>query len=154
MASVVAGGSSASWTQNRANVLAIVTKWLQTVNEKGDAADPYLGIRRWEDLPSALWCCRLFAERFSHYLIHVYVIPKGCINPGQPLAEDNVINYLRRAIIAGKDKFQVGANVEAQRFLQCLDGGSGADAVWLASLQEQCRKIVFNRAKDEGKQMC
>eukprot|EP00966_Prymnesium_polylepis_P261395 6037738-Prymnesium_polylepis.1 len=76
-AAITPEGEGASWLQQQANVGRIFTLFV--------AQDSVLTVD-WDLLGAAILCDRPVYERFSGFLVHVYLIPAGVKNAGLPLA--------------------------------------------------------------------
>ena len=85
MAAIKGDGESESWLRQKANVARIFTEFQEQ--------DTHLSVS-WELLSASVRCDRPIYERFAHFLVHVYVIPKGVKNAGLSLGGQSVLNYL------------------------------------------------------------
>ena len=145
MAAITPEGNSTSWLQQKANVARIFSQF--------QAQDPELSVD-WDDLAAAVLCARPVYERYSHFLVHVYVIAAGVKNAGMPLACQSVLNYLGSLLNRAASRFLATGSADIKEFFFCLEPKSGCDsAKWLRKLKEKIVKITFERAVKLGLQM-
>ena len=147
MPAITGDGESTSWLQQKQNVARILGEFLAQDTE-GLATD-------WALLSSSVLCDRPFYERALHFLVHVYLIPKGVKNAGLPLACQSVLNYIGSMLNAAGQRFLVGSAAPwIKEFFFCLEPRSGsASAKWLQKLKQKVVKITFERAVKLGEQL-
>jgi hypothetical protein len=145
MASISGKGKSVSWMGQHQAVLKIVNAFIAQDDELEHHA-------HWDDLPEHVVCACAFYERLAYFLLHVYVIPGGVRNQGEPLSGDTPKNYLGIAINQAADKFKaVGSSDDSKRFFNCQDQNSTApEAQWLRKLRANLRREVMERADSTG----
>lgn len=147
MAALTADADSDSWLQQKGNVARILNEFVAQDELSKDRP------ATWAALSEEVLCRPPFYERLSHYLVHVYEIPKGVKNAGMPLACDSVRNYLGTAINKAAGKFKAGGSIDTQQFFFCLDTKSSSDsATWLHKLKKKIQRVTFERAKEAGEQ--
>ena len=147
MAALRPDGESTSWLQQKQNVARIFDEFLRQ-DSFGLATD-------WGLLSASVLCDKPVYERFSHYLVHVYLIPAGVKNAGLPLACQSVLNYLGSALNRAASKFLAGsAPPWIQEFFFCLESRSNSDAArWLQKMKKKIVKVTFERAVKQGEQL-
>ena len=140
MAALTPDGESTSWLQQKQNVARIFDEFLRQ-DSFGLATD-------WGLLSASVLCDKPVYERFSHYLVHVYLIPAGVKNAGLPLACQSVLNYLgsalNRAAMDPGVLFLSGVEVEQRR---------GEVVAEDEKEDRQGVKVTFERAVKQGEQL-
>ena len=148
-AAITPEGDGASWLQQQANVGRIFQLFVAQDSE------PAIVGMHWDQLGAEILCDRPVYERFSGFLVHVYLIPAGVKNAGLPLAAQSVLNYLGSLLNKAAKRFcKAGVPPEIKEFFFCLDPKSGSDsAKWLRKVKEKIVKLCFERAVKLGEVM-
>lgn len=145
MAAIKGDGESESWLRQKANVARIFTEFQEQ--------DTHLSVS-WELLSASVLCDRPIYERFAHFLVHVYVIPKGVKNAGLSLGGQSVLNYLGSLINRAATRFLPAGTPDIKEFFFCLESKSGsASTKWLQKLKQKIIKLTFERAVKLGEQI-
>ena len=109
-------------------------------------------VTSWEDLLEDTVCRAPFYERFSYWLVKVYVISPGCVNANEPLSFGSVKGALGVALNRAKVKFVMSKDVDTVLFLLCLSG-AGESHSWLEKLKSKIERITFERSKKLGEKI-
>jgi hypothetical protein len=142
-----AGGTSASWTGQKKNVVRIFNLFIEQDEELStDRA------KTWEALSEAALCSPDVYERFAYYMLNVY-------EPDQRKGEEHLDgsstrNYLSIAIHLACDKFKAVGSDDSKRFFDCLDTNSTSEhSKWLRGVKANIERAHCERQDAAGKKL-
>ena len=143
---ITGAGESTSWLQQKSNVARIFSEFVQQDDELSDD---------WGLLSANTLCAAPVYERFTGFLVHTYLIPKGVKNAGLPLACQSVLNYIGSLLNRAAIRFKTpGCDVFISEFFFCLDLKSGSEsAKWLQKLKKKVIRVTFERDTKAGAQL-
>ena len=143
MARLEAGGMPESTTSTHSGALHLFNLFrLQ---------DELLEHRSWDKLEEADLISKPMWERLAYFLLHVYLIPPGRVNAGQPLKGPE--NNFRTLLNMANDRLKGVGGDTVKQFFTCLDKCNTDAAKWLRGLKNNMEKIGFDRDVKDGKKI-